>query len=132
MIIDVMYVPYNITTKNAEGGEEAAVMPYLTDVVITNSSTAGQLKQRYAKRLNVKEEDLFVITKCNDEIVDHLDNNSKLVDVDTKQLYTKIYDVPAPQDVPNPVDPIIKNGESKITNDELVELFFYVDAKNNG
>lgn len=126
MSVDVMYVPYNIATKNEDDEMVPTRMPYLDDVVISDKSTAGELKQKYAKRLGKKLEDLFVITKGNDEIVDHLEDNYKLADVDTQKLYTKVYDVPPPQDVPNPVEPIIKDGKAKLSNDELVEFVFYV------
>ena len=122
-----MYVPYNNAMKNKEDEIKPAKMPYL-DIVISSNTNAGELKKKYADRLNVKPEDLFVITKGNDEIRDHLDNNSKLADIDCQKLYTKVYEVPAPQPVENIVEPMIKDGKA-LTNDQLVEFNMYIDTK---
>jgi hypothetical protein len=53
MVVDVMYVPFENAVKNKEGELMPAKMPYL-DIVISNNSTAGDLKKKYADRLNCK------------------------------------------------------------------------------
>jgi len=127
LIIDVLHVPYVPVEKDEEDEMKCVRMPYL-DIEISDSTTALDLKQKYATRLNVDINDLFMAIKVNDQVKKHLGDNYKLSDIDPKGFFTMIYHVPPPMAVENPVEPMIKDGEAEITKDELVEFMFYVDT----
>lgn len=68
----------------------------MVDIVINKSMTVQDIKEKYAKRLNVDINELMVVTKGNDALVSRLGDKDKLDDIDSEKLYTIVYHVPAP------------------------------------
>jgi hypothetical protein len=68
----------------------------MVDIVINKSMTVQDIKEKYAKRLNVDINELMVVTKGNDALVGRLGDKDKLDDIDSEKLYTIVYHVPAP------------------------------------
>lgn len=58
--------------------------------------TVQDIKEKYAKRLNININELMVVTKGNDALVSRLGDKDKLDDIDSEKLYTIVYHVPAP------------------------------------
>ena len=68
----------------------------MVDIVINKSMTVQDIKEKYAKRLNININELMVVTKGNDALVSRLGDKDKLDDIDSEKLYTIVYHVPAP------------------------------------
>jgi len=111
--LDVIYVPYKVTSDPDSNGDIVMVdMPKL-DLVIQKGTNIRDLKQKYAKRMEVHEKDLRVCLRRTGGITDHLEDGFKLSEIDSDRFFTLIYETKPPK-----VKMEIKEGSETDSDDE--------------